>query len=234
MNAMIPLLIGCTPLVINAIRSSAKRRKAERAESEAAAAAAAKQAEQAAAARRAAAAAAAAAAAKQAEKARAVAERKAAAEEKHRDAMRRQQERHAQKLQHISEIQAAKASGKTPATQDMTPDEFAARFAPVPAEAAPTVQASQPSRRSAGAFAGHVVSFTGTLTGMTRAEAIKAVEDNGGKAYTTMPAGTTLLVVGENPGMGKMDKADRWIGQTRKITQAQFMRMLTPESEVSA
>jgi len=75
-------------------------------------------------------------------------------------------------------------------------------------------------------FKGHVVAFTGKLPGMTRREAIQAVEDNGGRAYTKMPVGTTLLVVGDKPGMCKMDKADEWIGQVRKITAAQFFAML--------
>lgn len=61
---------------------------------------------------------------------------------------------------------------------------------------------------------------------MTRAEAIQAVQANGGRGYTRMPVGTTLLVVGINPGMCKMDKADEWIGQVRKITAAQFFDML--------
>ena len=76
------------------------------------------------------------------------------------------------------------------------------------------------------AFAGQVVSFTGTLPGMKRREAIAAVEANGGKAFADMPAGTTLLVVGDRPGMNKLDKADQWIGQVRKITPAQFKAML--------
>lgn len=76
------------------------------------------------------------------------------------------------------------------------------------------------------AFKGHVVAFTGKLPGMTRHEAIQAVQDNGGRAYTKMPVGTTLLVVGDKPGMCKMDKADEWIGQVRKITAAQFFAML--------
>lgn len=76
------------------------------------------------------------------------------------------------------------------------------------------------------AFAGHTVAFTGTLPNMPRAAAIAAVVANGGKAYETMPAGTTLLVVGDNPGMNKLDKADKWIGQVRKITPAQFEAML--------
>lgn len=76
------------------------------------------------------------------------------------------------------------------------------------------------------AFAGEVVSFTGRLPGMMRREAIKAVQLNGGKAFAEMPVGTTILVVGENPGMRKMDKADAWIGQVRKITAQQFFDML--------
>lgn len=225
MNAMLPMLIGCTPLVIHIIRSRAKRRKAERAAAELAAAA-----------RRAETEAAAAAAAKQAEKARAAAEREAAAEEKHRAAMRRREERHAQKLQHIAEERAARAQAKDAA--GMTPDEFAARYAPAeePAETKrPETVPAAPRSHGNNAFSGHVVSFTGRLDGMTRAEAIKAVESNGGRAYEGMPAGTTLLVVGDKPGMGKMDKADRWIGQTRKITQKQFAEMLAaPESGVCA
>ena len=67
-------------------------------------------------------------------------------------------------------------------------------------------------------FAGETVSFTGTLPGMTRREAIEAVKKNGGKAYDNMPAGTTILVVGDRPGKRKLDAADRWIGSCRKIT----------------
>ena len=82
------------------------------------------------------------------------------------------------------------------------------------------------------AFVGHVVAFTGKLPGMTRREAIRAVQDNGGKAFEKMPAGTTLLVVGDKPGMRKMDKADEWIGQVRKITAAQFFAMLEQPLEM--
>lgn len=83
-------------------------------------------------------------------------------------------------------------------------------------------------------FVGHVVSFTGRLPGMTRREAIRAVQDNGGRAYEKMPAGTTLLVVGDKPGMCKLDKADEWIGQVRKITAAQFFDMLNEPVTIEA
>ena len=75
-------------------------------------------------------------------------------------------------------------------------------------------------------FRGQVVSFTGKLSSMTRAEAIAAVKAAGGLAYKDMPAGTTLLVVGSNPGQKKQDLYDKWIGQVKKITEAQFMAML--------
>ena len=75
-------------------------------------------------------------------------------------------------------------------------------------------------------FRGQVVSFTGKLQRMKRADAIKAVQTAGGRAYADFPAGTTILVVGTNPGMKKQEKYDRWIGQVKKITEAQFMEML--------
>ena len=61
------------------------------------------------------------------------------------------------------------------------------------------------------------------IAALSRKEAIAAVEANGGKAYETMPVSTTLLVVGDNPGNGKLDKADMW--RTRKITAKQFNTM---------
>lgn len=105
--------------------------------------------------------------------------------------------------------------------------------APTPVQESPDPDPVRPETVSAAPFKGNnmfvgqIVAFTGALKDMTRAEAIRAVEANGGRAYETMPAGTTLLVVGDKPGMGKMDKADKWIGQTRKITQEQFRCMLT-------
>ncbi|MDD2647348.1 MAG: BRCT domain-containing protein [Eubacteriales bacterium] len=97
---------------------------------------------------------------------------------------------------------------------------------------APVVVLDQPKEppktqpQNGGAFRGQTVSFTGTIEGFKRSQAIAAVQAAGGKAYDTMTAGTTLLVVGSNPGMNKLDKADRWIGQVRKITAAQFLDML--------
>lgn len=97
---------------------------------------------------------------------------------------------------------------------------------PTEPDTKPTAPDAKPKFKGNNAFAGQVVAFTGRLPGMTRREAIQAVQDNGGRAYTKMPVGTTLLVVGDKPGMRKMDKADEWIGQVRKITAAQFFAML--------
>jgi len=74
------------------------------------------------------------------------------------------------------------------------------------------------------AFVGECVAFTGTIPGMTRAQAIQAVEENGGRAFDTMPAGTTLLVVGDKPGAGKLEKADHWA--VKKIDALGFWTML--------
>lgn len=118
------------------------------------------------------------------------------------------------KLKAQRELNALRQSSKTPADHS----------ASVPA----SKQTPSHSTTSAGnnAFKNHVVAFTGKLPGMTRNEAIAAVKANGGKAFETMPVGTTLLVVGDNPGCGKLDKADQWIGQVKKITPAQFNAML--------
>ena len=88
--------------------------------------------------------------------------------------------------------------------------------------------------KSNNTFYGEVVAFTGKLSSMTRNEAVKAVREHGGQAYTDMYAATTLLVIGEKPGRGKLGKAARWAG-VRKITEEEFMRMLgTVEDEQSA
>ena len=79
-------------------------------------------------------------------------------------------------------------------------------------------------------FAGQVVSFTGTLKSMRRAQAIEMVKAAGGRAYESMPAGTTLLVIGDTKGRNtnKMDLAGEWIGQVKRITEKQFLAMFNP------
>ena len=78
-------------------------------------------------------------------------------------------------------------------------------------------------------FSGQKVSFTGRLKTMNRSQAAEMVRKAGGTAYIkAMPAGTTILVVGDVSGdgnTGKMDKADEWIGQVRKMYEPQFLAM---------
>lgn len=99
-----------------------------------------------------------------------------------------------------------------------------------PAYLNPAVNPAHPQTGRAngnGAFVGQVLSFTGRLPHMTREQAIQAVQLNGGKAFKSMPRYTTILVVGDRPGITKLDHADEWIDHVRKITPAQFNAMLT-------
>ena len=104
--------------------------------------------------------------------------------------------------------------------------------APVPVPAPVQVPAPVPAPavgyvfRGNNMFRGQVVSFTGKIPGMTRTEAIEAVRANGGTGYTNMPVSTTLLVVGEDPGEAKLEKADSMISTCRKITADHFTHML--------
>lgn len=159
--------------------------------------------------------------------------------EKHAAAMQRAEERHAQRMRHAQElaaVQPQKAVQEAPEqaqSQQASEAETDAQSAQQAASVTPEDFAAQHTapalHKASGVFAGHTVAFTGRLYGLPRAEAIKAVQARGGRAFAGMPAGTTLLVVGTLKGDGnsrKLEKADEWIGQVRKITQAQFMRML--------
>lgn len=159
--------------------------------------------------------------------------------DKHAAAMQRSEERHAQRMRHAQElaaIQPPKAAQEAPEeAQAQQPSEAQqdAQSAQQPAAVTPesfaAKHASPAPHKARGAFAGHTVAFTGRLYGMPRAEAIKAVQARGGRAFAGMPAGTTLLVVGTLKGDGnsrKLEKADEWIGQVRKITEKQFFQML--------
>lgn len=106
-----------------------------------------------------------------------------------------------------------------------------------PAQAAPQANAAPAvlpgGLRGNNMFGGEIVTFTGTIPGMTRREAMQAVEANGGKAYSTMPAATTLLVVGEKPGSEKLELAERRCGQVRRIDAAHFKFMLEQDLTVT-
>lgn len=138
---------------------------------------------------------------------------------------RRQDAQHAARPQapKARPAQAAKAKAETkPAT---------------PAQPAPQANAAPAllpgGLRGNNMFGGEIVAFTGTIPGMTRREAMQAVEANGGKAYSTMPAAATLLVVGEKPGSEKLELAERRCGQVRKIDAAHFKFMLEQDLTVT-
>ena len=106
-----------------------------------------------------------------------------------------------------------------------------------PVQAAPQANAAPAllpgGLRGNNMFGGEIVAFTGTIPGMTRREAMQAVEANGGKAYSAMPAAATLLVVGEKPGSEKLELAERRCGQVRKIDAAHFKFMLEQDLTVT-
>jgi len=166
---------------------------------------------------------------KRAEREKREAERKAAAEAKHLETMRRREELHQQKMRHLAELQAAQAaaapSQQPEAAKETAPSEAAA--------AAPDPACKQPA--SDGIFAGQTVAFTGTLPNISRAEAVRAVRNRGGKAFAKeMPAATTMLVVGRLQGDGetnKLRRADQYIGQIRKITAEQFIALINTPSK---
>lgn len=121
------------------------------------------------------------------------------------------------------EAGAAQAPEKAPGAVQEAPQAAAVQSEPE----APQAAAKRPESISYNSpFFGQVVSFTGKLQSMKRADAIKAVNAAGGRAFSDFPAGTTILVVGSNPGEKKQEKFDRWIGQVRKITEMQFLEML--------
>ncbi len=59
-----------------------------------------------------------------------------------------------------------------------------------------------------GAFAGEFVVLTGSLSSLTRPEAQKLIEEQGGTAQSTVTQKTTLVVAGESAG-SKLDKAKK-------------------------
>lgn len=84
------------------------------------------------------------------------------------------------------------------------------------------VQAVQ-AAATEGAFAGSIVVFTGTLEGMTRAEAKASVERQGGKVASSVSKNTDFLIVGGKPG-SKAKKAEE-IGVTVLLEEAFLERL---------
>lgn len=170
------------------------------------------------------------------------------------DALRQRRQRRAQEAAELARCierrraeadrlrrrQAAQRAAKpqAPKAQPAKAPKAEAKARPAaPAQAAPQANAAPAllpgGLRGNNMFAGEVVAFTGTIPGMTRREAMQAVEANGGKAYSTMPAAATLLVVGEKPGSEKLELAERRCGQVRKIDAAHFKFMLEQDLTVT-
>lgn len=59
-------------------------------------------------------------------------------------------------------------------------------------------------------FAGEKVVFTGTFPRIEHKELIQIVASLGGIGHEAVHAGTTLLVIGPNPGKCKQDRAKHW------------------------
>ena len=165
------------------------------------------------------------------------------------DALRQRRQRRAQEAaelaRHIERrrAEADRLRRRQAAQRAARPQAPKARPAKAKAEAAAPAQAAPQANaapallpgglRGNNLFGGEIVAFTGTIPGMTRREAMQAVEANGGKAYSTMPAAATLLVVGEKPGSEKLELAERRCGQVRKIDAAHFKFMLEQDLTVS-
>ena len=169
--------------------------------------------------------------------------KKAAAEQKRQERAARAADAHALKVARAAELaelaerrlQAEKELAALHQAAATTPDDHSEPEQPAQEQAtpaAPTFTLEQFTQAAAPApqpFKGHTVAFTGRLaiSGMTHAQAAAKVKELGGTAFTKeMPSFTTLLVVGENPGMKKQDKADAWISQVKKLTEEQFLDML--------
>lgn len=174
-------------------------------------------------------------AAREAEQARIKAEREAARQEARRIREEAQAARTAERLETARKLAEYRERALS-AAKELRALETGK---PVPAAPAPAVspEASAPAAAKPAApapdnapkpFAGHVVSFTGKLKSMPRAQAAEMVNKAGGRGCKKeMPVGTTLLVVGDTNGNDtqKLEKADEWIGQVKKITEEQFLAM---------
>jgi DNA ligase (NAD+) len=64
-----------------------------------------------------------------------------------------------------------------------------------------------PPAKKQGHLTGKVFVVTGTLADFSRNEAQAAIEDRGGKVVNSVSKKTDYVVVGENPGASKFNKA---------------------------
>jgi DNA ligase (NAD+) len=74
-----------------------------------------------------------------------------------------------------------------------------------------------------GALAGRSLVFTGTLAGMSRAEAKRAAEARGGRVASAVSARTDYLVVGGKPGSKARKAAELGV---RVVLEEEFLALL--------
>jgi DNA ligase (NAD+) len=75
-----------------------------------------------------------------------------------------------------------------------------------------------------GPLSGSAYVITGTLEGMSREDAKAALEALGAKVSDSVSSKTTGLVVGEEPGASKLQKAQR--AGVELLTEADLARLL--------
>ena len=75
-----------------------------------------------------------------------------------------------------------------------------------------------------GKFAGQIVVLTGSLSSMSRSEAQKIIEEEGGVSGSSVTGKTTLVVAGESAG-SKLDKAKK--AGIPVIGEEEFLKLLT-------
>jgi len=89
------------------------------------------------------------------------------------------------------------------------------------------VLSEEVKEQPSGTLAGQTVVLTGVLESLTRGEAEKFVEDNGGKVSSSVSKKTSFVVAGADAG-SKLDKA-RELG-VRVLTEKEFLELLSQPS----
>ena len=76
------------------------------------------------------------------------------------------------------------------------------------AEGGAEIRHADPAEETSGQLAGKTVVFTGTLAGLSRAEAKRLAEDAGASVRSSVSAETDYVVAGENPGAKRKKAAE--------------------------